>query len=126
MLRSKDRARWVVAGFLAGPLAVSGCYVKDQLLAPQNPGLVDETAVQNAGAALALRVGAIGRVRNVVDGGDQRLFQQVGHITDEYKNADFQVSRADVDRRAITTNNGEFPYATVQQPRGYVRTPSRR
>ena len=121
MLSQRDRARWVVAAFVAAPLVLTGCYVKDQLLAPQNPGLVDQTAVQNANAALALRVGAIGRVRNVVDGGDQRLFQQVAHITDEYKNADFQVSRADVDRRSITTNNGEFPYATVQQPRGYVR-----
>ena len=121
MLRSKDRARWVVAGFLAGPLTVTGCYVKDQLLAPQNPGLVDQTAVQSAGAALALRVGAIGRVRNVVDGGDERLFQEIGNLTDEYKNADFQVSRADIDRRTVTTNNGDYPYASVQQPRGYVR-----
>src|SRR3954467_7022174 len=95
------RARWERLAMLASFLTITGCYVKDQLLAPQNPGLVDQTAVQNANAALALRVGAIGRVRNVVDGGDQRLFQQVAHITDEYKNADFQVSRADVDRRSI-------------------------
>jgi hypothetical protein len=121
MFSQKDRARWVVAAFLAAPVILSGCYVKDQLLAPQNPGLVDQTAVNNANAALALRVGAIGRVRNVVDGGDERLWQVVAHITDEYKNADFQVTRADIDRRAITTNNGDYPYATVTQPRGFLR-----
>jgi len=80
MMSDKNRARWVIAIFVAAPVVLSGCYVKDQLLAPQNPGLVDQTAVQNANAALALRVGAIGRVRNVVDGGDERLFQVVGHI----------------------------------------------
>jgi starch-binding outer membrane protein, SusD/RagB family len=121
MLSQRDRARWVLAAFVAAPAFLTGCYVKDQLLAPQNPGLVDQTAVNNANAALALRVGAIGRVRNVVDGGDERLWQVVAHITDEYKNADFQVTRADIDRRTITTNNGDYPYATVTQPRGFIR-----
>jgi hypothetical protein len=103
------------------PTLVSACYVKDQLLAPQNPGTVDPSAVANANAALALRVGAIGRIRNVVDGGDERLWQQIGHITDEYKNADFQPSRADIDRRTITSNNGDYPYSTVTQQRGFLR-----
>lgn len=115
------RARWVLAGCVLVPTLVSACYVKDQLLAPQNPGTVDPSAVANANAALALRVGAIGRIRNVVDGGDERLWQQIGHITDEYKNADFQPSRADIDRRTITSNNGDYPYSTVTQQRGFLR-----
>jgi hypothetical protein len=115
------RARLVLLGCVMVPALVSACYVKDQLLAPQNPGTVDPSAVANANAALALRVGAIGRIRNVVDGGDERLWQQIGHITDEYKNADFQPSRADIDRRTITSNNGSVPYATVTQQRGFVR-----
>ena len=69
-------------------------------------------------------VDAIGRIRNVVDGGDERLWQAIGHITDEFKNADFQPSRADIDRRAITTNNGSVPWSSVTQPRGYLRDAS--
>src|SRR6266567_7099250 len=121
MMSLTNRARWVVGLFAFGPLVLSACYVKDQLLAPQNPGLVDQTAVGNANAALALRVGAIGRVRNVVDGGDERLWQEIGNLTDEYKNADFQPTRADIDRRTISSNNGDYPYTTVTQQRGFIR-----
>jgi hypothetical protein len=121
MMSHKNRARWVIAGFLLGPLTVSGCYVKDQLLEPQNPGTVDNSAVGTAAAALALRAGAIGRIRNVVNGGDERLWQEIGNLTDEYKDADFQPSRIDIDRRTITTNNGDYPYASVTQQRGFLR-----
>jgi hypothetical protein len=121
MLSQRDRARGAIATFAIASLVLTGCQLKDQLLAPQNPGTVDNSAVGTPAAALALRAGAIGRIRNVVNGGDQRLWQQVGHITDEYKDADFQPTRIDVDRRSITTNNGEFPYATVTQQRGYLR-----
>jgi starch-binding outer membrane protein, SusD/RagB family len=120
MTNIRNRARWVIGTMIIVPLA-AGCHVKDQLLAPQNPGIVDASAVGNKNAALALRVGAIGRLRNVVDGGDERLWQQIGHITDEYHNADFQPSRADIDRRQITSNNGSVPYASVTQPRGFFR-----
>jgi len=121
MRNSQARPRLALALIVAAPLLVSACYVKDQLLAPQNPGTVDASAVGNANAALALRVGAIGRLRNVVDGGDERLWQEIGNLTDEYHNADFQPSRADIDRRQMTTDNGDFPYATVTQQRGFVR-----
>jgi len=121
MISHKNRARWVIAGFLLGPLAVTGCYVKDQLLEPQNPGTVDNSAVGTPAAALALRAGAIGRIRNVVNGGDERLWQEIGNLTDEYKDADFQPTRIDIDRRTVTTNNGDYPYASVTQQRGYLR-----
>ena len=121
MMTITRRARWAVAACAAAPLALAQCRAKDKLLEPQNPGIVDETAVGTPEAALALRVGAIGRIRNVVHGGDERLWQAGAHITDEYKNADFQPTRADVDRRTIATNNGSFPYTTVTQPRGFLR-----
>lgn len=115
------RARWELLALFTGFAAISGCYVKDQLLEPQNPGTVQVDAVQSTAGALALRVGAIGRIRNVVDGGDERLWQQAGHLADEFKNADFQPTRADIDRRSITTNNGDVPYSTITQPRGFLR-----
>src|SRR5206468_435057 len=89
MMRTQNRARWVAAVFLAGSATLAGCNLKDQLLSPQNPGTVDETAVGTPAAALALRAGAIGRIRNVVNGGDERLWQASGHLADEYKSADF-------------------------------------
>jgi hypothetical protein len=121
MTRISRRARWANAACALATLVLTSCGVKDDLLQPQNPGIVDQTAVGSPAAALALRVGAVGRMRNVVDGGDQRLWQEVGNITDEYKNADFQITRQDIDRRTITTNNGDYPYSTVTQPRGYLR-----
>ena len=114
------RARWAITTFVGASLFLTSCNFKDRLLAPQNPGVVDQAAVGTAAAALALRVGAIGRIRNVVDGGDQRLWQQGGHLADEYKNADFQITRQDIDRRTIATSNGEFPWATIHQPRGFL------
>jgi hypothetical protein len=121
MTTTSHRTRWAIALCALAPLALTQCRVKDKLLEPQNPGIVDESAVGNAAAALALRVGAIGRIRNVVNGGDERLWQAGGHLADEYRNSDFQPSRMDVDRRTIATNNGSFPYTTVTQPRGFLR-----
>ena len=121
MMKNTHRTRWAIALCVVAPLVLTQCRVKDKLLEPQNPGLVDESAVGTSAAALALRVGAIGRIRNVVDGGDERLWQAGGHLADEYKNADFQPTRADIDRRTIATNNGSFPYTTVTQPRGFLR-----
>jgi hypothetical protein len=114
------RAVALVACFVA-PLLLTQCRLTDKLLEPQNPGLVDPSAVGTPAAALALRIGAIGRLRNVIDGGDERLWQAGGHLADEYKNSDFQPTRADIDRRSIATNNGSFPYTTVTQPRGFLR-----
>jgi hypothetical protein len=121
MMSLRNRARGVVAVLGIAPLVLTACYVKDQLLSPQNPGTVDQSSVGTAAAALALRVGAIGRLRNVVNGGDERLWQEIGNLTDEYKDADFQPSRIDIDRRTVTTNNGDYPYATVTQQRGFIR-----
>ena len=39
MMSLKDRARWAIAAFVVAPVILMGCYVKDQLLAPQNPVL---------------------------------------------------------------------------------------
>jgi hypothetical protein len=120
MMIKTFRTRWALVACVVAPLALAQCRITDKLLEPQNPGLVDPDAVGTTAAAMALRVGAIGRIRNVIDGGDERLWQAGGHLADEYKNADFQPTRADIDRRTIATNNGSFPYTTVTQPRGFL------
>ncbi len=134
MKRFTDRARWAIAlgALVGGPLIVAACSnVKDQLLEPQNPGLIDPTAVTSAAAAFALKVGAVGKTRVVVDGGGtsgnncnsnaECLWEEVGSLTDEFHNADFQNTRGDIDQRQITDDNPSVPYSSVTQNRGYVR-----
>ena len=45
MMSIRDRARWVATAgcIVAGSLVAAGCNVKQELLAPQNPGLIDPT-----------------------------------------------------------------------------------
>ena len=129
---SQNRPRWVatIALTSVSVIAIAGCDVKKELLEPQNPGLIDPSAVGNAAAAYALKVGAIGKVRVVVDpagstgncsGNAECLWEEVGSLTDEFHNADFQNTRQDIDQRSISDDNPSVPYAPVTQARGYVR-----
>ena len=116
------RARWAAAACVTAVLALSACDWKNQLLEPQNPGLIDPGAVGSPAAAAALRVGAIGRLRNLVNcSGGECLWEEAGHLADEYKNADFQPTRQDVDQRTMTTNNGTLSYSGITQIRGPIR-----
>ena len=69
------------------------------------------------------RVGAIGRLRNVVDcgGNNECLWEEAGNLTDEFHNADFQNTRQDIDQRQMTDDNPTVPYTSVTQQRGFVR-----
>jgi hypothetical protein len=117
-----NRARWAAAGTAAVVgLLVPGCSnFKDQLLEPQNPGLIDESAVGSAAAAAALKVGAIGRLK-VLYTTSETLWQEGGHLADEYANADFQNSRNDVDQRTMSPDNTLSNYNAITGARGYIR-----
>jgi hypothetical protein len=123
MMKQTTRARWAAAGLAATALlAVVSCKLKDDLLSPQNFGLIDPGAVGNPAAAAALRVGAIGQLKNVINsGGGETLWPEAGHMADEFRNSDFQISRADVDRRTMTTSNSIHNYSGVTRARGYIR-----
>jgi starch-binding outer membrane protein, SusD/RagB family len=132
MMSIRDRARWVaIAGlFTAGSIILAGCDVKQELLAPQNPGLIDPSAVTNPTAAYALKVGAVGKTAVVVDGvssggncggNSECLWEEVGSLTDEYHNADFQNTRQDIDQRSVGDDNPSVPYTNVTQQRGFIR-----
>lgn len=125
MTSIRDRARLIGALF-AGATTVAvmvGCNVKQELLAPQNPGLIDPSAVTSPAAAYALKVGAVGRTSFVVDcgGNSECLWEEVGNLTDEYHNADFQNTRQDIDQRQMGDDNPSNPYASVSQQRGFIR-----
>jgi hypothetical protein len=98
MKKRMNRARLTLVASTAVVLAVVGCdRVKTELLAPQNPGLVDPSAVSTPTAALALRVGAIGRYKQVQAG--ESIWQYGGTLVDEFKNADFEAGRINADMR---------------------------
>src|SRR4051794_2328595 len=126
MMRMTNRARWATAAGLAAAalLAIGACTdFKNQLLEPQNPGLIDPTAVASPAAAMALKVGAMGRVRFVVDcgGNSECLSEESGSLADEYHNSDFQNVRQDIDQRSIADDNTTVPWNSVTQNRGFVR-----
>jgi hypothetical protein len=118
------RARWSAAAGLAAVALIAGaCNVKDTLLEPQNPGIIDETAVGSPSAALALKVGAMGRLKLLANcGGGECLWAESGHLADEFKNSDFQPTRQDVDQRTMTTSNTTLSYNQVTTTRGYLKT----
>ena len=122
MMRYTNRARWAAAGTVAvvGLLAPSCANFKDQLLEPQNPGLIDQTAVGSPAAAAALKLGAIGRLK-VLYTTSETLWQEGGHLADEYANADFQNSRNDVDQRTMSPDNNLSNYTAITQSRGFIR-----
>lgn len=120
-----SRARWVATSITIAiaALVVHGCGVTDKLLEPQNPGLIDPEAVTSPAAAMALKVGAMGEFRKLLSGcpGDECLWQESGTLADEFKNADFQNTRQDIDQRTITSNNPTLDYDEITQIRGYIR-----
>src|SRR5437016_1199285 len=98
MMKHENRARLLMVGVAGAIALVAGCdRVKTELLTPQNPGLVDPTAVTTPTAALALRVGAIGRYKQVQSG--ESIWEYGGTLADEYANADFDASRINADLR---------------------------
>jgi hypothetical protein len=127
MIKRMRHARWAVTASAAfGLLITGGCKsFKDQLLEPQNPGLIDDSAVGSPAAAAALKVGAIGRMK-VLYTSSETLWQEAGHLADEFSNADFQPDRNDVDQRTMATNSPYANYGTSTNPgitgaRGYIR-----
>jgi len=119
MMKNKNRARLTILASAAAVIAAVGCdRVKTELLAPQNPGLVDPSAVSTPTAALALRVGAIGRYKQVQAG--ESIWQYGGTLADEFKNADFSSDRINADQR-LTDAAVQWNYNGVTQSRGFVR-----
>src|SRR4051812_47119873 len=122
MFREMNRARWAAAAAAAAVIcaAPSCTNFKDQLLQPQNPGIIDNGAVGSPAAAAALKVGAMGKIK-VVYTSSETLWQEAGQVADEYQNADFQPDRNDVDQRTMATNSPYANYNSVTQTRGYIR-----
>jgi len=129
MMMQTNRARGIISA-TAGMAAVallSGCDIKNELLQPQNPGIVDQTAVGSPAAAAALKIGAMGRLKWVVSDpaasgfGGSSIWEAAALMTDEFMNADFQNSQNDLDARTVTPDNTATNYTHTTQARGYIR-----
>ena len=124
MSRYTNRARWAIASasLIVAPL-MGGCNVNDELLQPQNPGIIDPAATNSPAAAAGLRTGALGQLKNRTAGGES-VWLYGGLLADEWKSSDTFTQRNETDQRSIQTSNGNITtaYNNLQQTRGFTRT----
>jgi hypothetical protein len=124
MTNFSNRARWAAASMVIAFAAAACVDWKKELLEPQNPGLIDPTATGSPSASIALKVGAMGRLRRVVhgcDGNSECLWQESGMVADEFKNSDFQPDRQDIDQRNLKSTNGILDFRALTGIRGPIR-----
>jgi len=106
---------------------LTACDLKNELLQPQNPGTVDQSAVGSPSSAAALKIGAMGALKRIVSDpsvagfAGSSIWEASALMSDEYMNSDFQNSQNDVDARAISPDNQVSNYVRTTQARGYIR-----
>jgi hypothetical protein len=119
--------RVATATMLVALAGATACDIKNELLQPQNPGVVDQTAVGSPSSAAALKIGAMGALKRVVSDpsvagfAGSSMWEASALMSDEYMNSDFQNSQNDVDARAISPDNQVSNYVRTTQARGYIR-----
>src|SRR5262245_5507054 len=104
----------------AALVVFGGCdHLKDQLLDPQQPGVIGPGALESAIGADALVVGALERFTNAT-GGSTNMWSAGGTLTDEWMSGDTFFQTDDKDRRAVPAGSGSTsPWP--QQVRGYAK-----
>ena len=128
MTRFSHRARRAAAALLV-PAALAGCGVEDELLEPQQPGVIRPEDVAAAGAtgAQAVYIGALGSLKNWTGGGggsnQENIWMYADLMTDVWKVSDTFIQRIDTDARRVQTNNSTVAsaYSTATQSRGFYR-----
>ena len=95
---------------------------RQNLLEAINPTIIDPTSVQSGPGALAVRNGALSRLRSATaDGESTWLFG--GLLVDEWATSSTFVQNDETDQRSIQTNNANTSgaHTSLQQARGYGR-----
>jgi hypothetical protein len=121
--------RALVAGAAAvlGAISLSACNVKNELLAPQQPGVILPGDVQSPTAAEGLYNGAVGEFIRGLSGttssNQESIWQFSGLMTDEFRSSDTFSQRNDADQRVTQNNDAVLSaaYDTLQKNRGYAR-----
>ena len=101
------RGRMIAAVILSGAVAVLGACsdLKENLLEAQDPDIIDPAAVQSAAGAVAVRNGALARLRTATaDGESTWLFG--GLLVDEWATSSTFVQNDETDQRATKLDNG--------------------
>jgi starch-binding outer membrane protein, SusD/RagB family len=111
---------------LAGATLLGACNPKDELLAPQQPGVIAPSNVNSAVAADAVYVGAIQQAKRAVNGlgnNTDALWGFEGLFTDEFRSSDTFSQRNDADQRNTQSNDTVLlpMYNAVQGARGRAR-----
>lgn len=105
---------------LAGVASLTACSsFRDELLEPQQPGIIGPDATQSAVAADALRKGAVSRFRTATVGGEA-IWMLSGLMADEWKTGDTFTQRNETDQRVVQTNNANVisMYQAIHRVRG--------
>jgi hypothetical protein len=123
-MRIAYRARPVA--FVAALAALVGCSTyKDQLLSPQQPGIIGPEQVGSPTAADALRIGALSRLKTATVGtsGTETMYTMGGLLTDEWKSGDTFSQRVETDQRVIQTSNADVAsfYSAQHSARGAAK-----
>lgn len=97
----------VAAGaMLSAMFAFTACdNITDSLLEATDPDVIEPGTITTPEAADALRIGALGRFRNITAGGEGAWLLG-GLLTDEWKSGDTFLQRNETDQRQIQENNG--------------------
>jgi hypothetical protein len=124
-MRLSYRARTLWAAGALSLLPLAACEVKDQLLQPQQPGLIQPGDVAGVAGADALYIGALGRLKSWAVGGNvnqESMFPMMALMTDEYKSSDTFSQRNETDQRTVQTSDAlvQSVYTQAQQGRGYA------
>jgi hypothetical protein len=96
--------------------------IRDQLLEPEQPGVISPEQVASPTGADALRKGALSRLKTATGGGEA-AWMLGGLITDEWKSGDTFSQRNETDQRIIQTNNANVAsmYQAMHRTRGAAR-----
>lgn len=87
-------------------LSSGGCdSLRENLLAADDPDIINPDAVRSADGAEALRIGAVGRLRDITAGGEGAWLLG-GLLVDEWKSSDTFSQRNETDERKVQDNNG--------------------
>ncbi len=124
LLRSAESALVTGATTLV-LLAATACNARQELLAPQQPGVISPGNVQSPIAAEGLYDGAVGQFKQGLLGGNgnqETIWQFTGLFTDEYRSSDTFSQRNDADQRVTQTQDQVLSplYVTLQQTRGFA------
>src|SRR5215510_8747963 len=104
-MRVSYRTRIGLLAFVT--LSLGGCSdVRDQLLEPQQPGVIGPDQVASASGAEVLRIGAIARLRRATAGGESTWLLG-GLMADEWRSGDTCVQRNDTNQRNVLADNGQ-------------------